>query len=109
MIVKFINLTEKYFFMIPQYNSSRRCYICYINKAQKDNKIVKKGESYIWVRKTEFAPKEYFRNEKELDKIYPKYYNVTKSEILTLLRSFKQEVIKNNKISCEKYLNSIIK
>ena len=46
--------------MIPIYNNSRRCIVCFVDKALKDNKVCKKGESYIWVKKNKFLSKRIF-------------------------------------------------
>lgn len=92
--------------MIPQYSDKRRCYICYVNKAQKDNKIVKKGESYIWVKKSEFSPKEYFKNEEELSKVYQSFYNIKYDYLVKILLNFKEELKINPKISPKKYLEN---
>ena len=90
--------------MIPTYNNSRRCIVCFVDKALKDNKVCKKGESYIWVKKTNFSPKEFFKNEEELDKYYPKYFDVNLEQLNLLLKDFKKELKQDNNIKIKEYL-----
>lgn len=84
--------------MIPQYNPLRNCYVCFVRKAMKDNKVVKKGESYFWVKKTNYSSKEYFKNEEELNASYPNHYDLTSKQLEKILTTFKFELKENNRL-----------
>ena len=88
---------------VPVYDQRRDVYVCRVLKAAKDNKKVKKGESYIWVQRTKFSPKEYFRDEKELEKKYPSYYRLNKKQLATLIKKYPST------IKIEDYLNKVLK
>ena len=86
------------------YDSRRLIYINRIAFAKKDNKVVKKGESYIWVKRTKYSPIEYFRNEKELDKVYPEYFRLSKKDVYDII--IKSPLAPKN---IKTYLNQILK
>lgn len=93
--------------MIPQFNNSRNCYICFVKKAAKDNEVVKKGESYYWVKKNNYAPKEFFKSIEDLNKVYPNRYVIKSSELIKLLNTFKSELKRNSKLTAAKFLSDI--
>lgn len=94
--------------MIPIYSCSRQVYICKVNRAAKDNKVVKKGESYLWVKVNKYSQKELFKNEAELDKKYPKKYNITEPGLANLLRAYKKELKINSRLSPKEFLKTIL-
>jgi hypothetical protein len=93
--------------MIAHYDSERQVFICQVNKAIKDNKVAKKGEPYIWVKKTSFSLREYFKTIEEVDKIYPKHFNLSSIQLIKILKEYKKQYKLNNKIKEEKFLKDI--
>lgn len=91
--------------MIPQYSAKRNCYICFVKTAAKDNEVAKKGDSYYWVKKTKYAPKEFFKTIEELNKVYPKQYTIKFPDLVKLLNAFKTELKSNPNLTGKKFLN----
>jgi hypothetical protein len=94
--------------MTPIYNNERRAMICHVAKAQKDNKVAKKGESYYWVKKTSFAPKEYFKSLEELDEHYPKYVTISSKDLNRVLKEFKKQLKDNPKLKEKDFIDKVI-
>lgn len=91
--------------MIPEYSNRRQCYVCFVKSAAKDNEVVKEGESYYWVKKTPYAPKEYFKNKEELNKKYPNHYRLKFPDLVKVLNAFKKEFKTNPNLTGKKFLN----
>lgn len=72
------------------YSSSRNIYVSFIQKARKDNSIVKKGESYIRVKRDKYSNPELFKNIDELDKKYPRRLDISEPELRKILDEFKE-------------------
>lgn len=85
-----------------RYSDTRRVYIDYISKARKDNKVVKKGQPYIKVKRSVYSPEEYFKDEKDLDKVYPVYFTVNTKQLRSILKEFKE-----GDLSVDKYITKI--
>jgi len=72
-------------------------WVCEVSKAKKDNPAVKKGQPYVWVKKTTFSQKEYFKNIEELNNKYPdKTFEDFHKKELDLLRAYYKK-LKTNK------------
>lgn len=87
----------------PIYNSSRGIWICFIDKSKKDNRVCKKGEPYLWVRKEKSSPKEFFKDIADLDKKYPKYFSLTEKDIVEIIKG------KPKSVPVERYVNKLVK
>lgn len=79
----------------------------YIHKARKDNEVVKRGDPYIRVKRSKFAPVEMFRDEVELERNYPIHYDITKSDIISLLKNYREELKTNPHLQPKKFLKLI--
>lgn len=71
------------------YSGTRDVYISFVQKARKDNSVVKKGESYIRVKQSKYSNFELFKNKEALDKKYPRMLQVTEPELRRILDEFK--------------------
>lgn len=91
--------------MIPSFDSRRNCYVCFVKSAAKDNEVAKKGESYYWVKKTNYAPKELFKTVEDLNKAYPNRYVIKFPDLVKLLNTYKKELKSNPNLTGKKFLN----
>lgn len=90
--------------MISYFCNKRNIYVCFVDKAVKDNSVCKKGESYIWVKSSKYALKEFFKTEKDLNKKYPEIISVSINDICKLLNKFKKSEEKDSYNFVKKYI-----
>lgn len=96
--------------MVPYYDNRRGVYICFVDKAAKDNEVAKKGEPYIWLQaQGRYSPKQLFKNEKEVDKKYPKKYTLSMNSIGKIIKAYNKAVQENSKLKPETFLNTFLK
>lgn len=93
--------------MNPYYDELRGFWICKVQRAAKDNPVVKKGESYVWV-KERFGNKEYFKDEIDLNSKYPipTFEQIHQVEI-NILNHFKKELKFNPNLTATKFLRNL--
>ena len=72
------------------YSNARNVYISYINKANKNNSVCKKGESYIRVKEHKYGSFKLFKTLEELDKKYPRILRISEPELRIILSDFKE-------------------
>lgn len=89
------------------YSSKRGVYTCFVKNARKDNPVVKKGESYYWVRKDKFSNKEYFKTVDELNDAYPIKYVVSSKQLHLLLSEYKIQLSINRELSPNQFFESL--
>lgn len=95
--------------MVPYYDNKRNVIICFVDKAIKGNAVCKKGESYIWVQRTKYAPKEYFKTEDEVEKVYPKKFIFTVNLINKIILEFERLKLENPKLKPKDFLLTFLK
>jgi hypothetical protein len=88
------------------FDTRRNCYVCFVKSAAKDNEVVKKGESYYWVKKTKYASKEFFKSVEDLNKEYPNRYVIKFPDLVKLLNTYKKKLKTNPNLSPKKFLNN---